>query len=305
MSSKRVLVTGCRGQLGSDLMSMLADAYEISGCDIGDFDITDRDKVLGRIAAINPDVVLHAAAWTDVDACETDEAAAMAVNAEAAGHVAEACRENGARMIFYSTDYVFDGTATSPYTETAAPNPQSVYGRSKLEGEQRVADMLDPVAILRLAWVYGFHGRNFVRTMIKLGWEQTRAGHRGEIITPIKVVDDQTGNPTWTAEIVRQTAVVLEKDLAGLFHCTAEGETSWYGLAKQVFETLGLTVYVRPCTTKEFPRPAPRPAYSSLENERFKQLGLNVMRDYTEALHEFLSGRKEALLACHATSKES
>jgi len=296
--TRRVLVTGCRGQLGSDLIGLPGDRYEITGVDINDFDLCDDAAVRNCLAAVRPEIVLHAAAFTDVDRCESDEAMAMAINAEGTASVARACADVGALMVYYSTDYVFDGASERPYTEEDLTNPQTVYGRSKLAGEERVAAILDNYIILRLAWVYGYHGRNFVRTMIKLGWEQTRAVQRGEIITPIKVVNDQLGNPTWTADIVRQTEAVISSSRRGLFHATAAGDISWYGFAVRIFELLGMNVQVRPCMTEAFPRPALRPAYSSLANRRLQEYGLDVMRPWADALAEFLRLQKEALLAC-------
>lgn len=293
----KILITGARGQLGSDLMAVLGQRYEVVGCDIEDFDITNADAVRQHLTQIKPTIVLHAAAFTDVDRCESEPERAMAVNAEATGYIAATCRDLGARMIYYSTDYVFDGKKRSPYVESDEPNPQTAYGRSKLEGERRVREALTAYAILRLAWVYGAHGKNFVRMMLKLGYEQIRAVQRGEIITPLKVVDDQIGNPTWTMDIARQTEVVLrERLLSGIYHCTSAGETSWYGLTERIFAQLRMTVHMRPCTTDQFPRPAPRPAYSALENAALKAAGQNVMRDWREALAEFLTARKETSL---------
>jgi dTDP-4-dehydrorhamnose reductase len=299
--TERLLVTGCKGQLGSDLMRHLSGTFDVTGVDLNDFDLRERNTTLRFFESLGPAVVLHAAAYTDVDRCETDEDTATAVNVSGTANVAEACQTVGARMVYYSTDYVFDGRSETPYVETDTPNPQTAYGRTKLAGEKRVEETLEDFVILRLAWVYGFHGRNFVRTMLKLGYEQSRAVQRGEIIEPLKVVDDQVGNPTWTMEIARQTETILESDLRGIVHCTSAGETSWFGFARAIFDTLGLVVQMRPCPTREFPRPAPRPAYSSLENRRLKEAGINYMRDWRGALTEFLIGSKEALLSCNAT----
>jgi dTDP-4-dehydrorhamnose reductase len=282
------------------LTEVLGQRYAATGCDITEFDITDRLAVESFVGEISPAVVIHTAAFTDVDACESEKERAMAVNAAGTRNVAEACRAVGARMVYFSTDYVFDGKKEAPYIEEDPPQPLTVYGRSKLEGERHVQEIVEDHVILRLAWVYGYYGRNFARTMIKLGYEQTRAVQRGEIISPLKVVNDQTGNPTWTREIARQTAAVLKGNHGGLFHCTADGYDSWYGFAQQIFETLGMTVLLRPCATTEFPRPAPRPAYSALENRRLKQAGIDSMRPWREALNDFLLSKKETLLSCDA-----
>jgi dTDP-4-dehydrorhamnose reductase len=217
------------------------------------------------------------------------------INAEGTENIARACREVGAKLIYYSTDYVFDGAKSSPYVESDPTNPQTHYGRGKLEGEKKVASLLDDYVILRIAWLYGHVGKNFVRTMVQLGFRQMQQSRQGEIITPLKVVDDQLGNPCWTHEVARQTRAVLANNLTGVYHATSEGETSWYGFVRMIFEKLNMPVKVRPCTTEEFPRPAPRPKRSSLENKRLKEAGLNVMRPWDIALAEFLDQRGESL----------
>jgi dTDP-4-dehydrorhamnose reductase len=287
-SPGKVLVTGCRGQLGRDLVDLLSPRYDVVGIDVEDVDIRDREATAARIAAVSPSVVIHAAAFTDVDACESKIDFAMAVNGEGTRHVAMAAREIGARMIYYSTDYVFDGCKTQAYIETDQPNPQTVYGRSKLAGEKALAELVEDHIIMRIAWVYGRHGKNFIRTMLRLGNEQIVRNRQGEQFAALKVVDDQTGNPTWTVDIVRQTERIMNEDVRGIVHATSEGQVSWYRLACDVFEIQRLPVRVEPCTTDEFPRPAPRPRMSALENARLKSRGLNVMRDYREALMEFL-----------------
>ncbi|TET95057.1 MAG: dTDP-4-dehydrorhamnose reductase [Candidatus Zixiibacteriota bacterium] len=295
MATRRILVTGCRGQLGTGLTELLKGEYAVRGVDIQDFDIREYDRVLGCLKEIKPEVVLHTAAYTDVDGCETNREAAISINAEGTENIARACREVKAKLIYYSTDYVFDGAKSTPYIESDTTNPQTHYGRSKLEGEEAVASLLDDYVILRIAWLYGRVGRNFVRTMVQLGFRQMQQSRQGEIITPLKVVDDQFGNPCWTLEIARQTRVILASDLTGVFHATSEGETSWYGFAHMIFEKLNMPVQVRPCPTEEFPRPAPRPKRSSLENKHLKETGLNVMRLWDIALAEFLDQRGESL----------
>ena len=280
----KLLVTGCRGQLGCDLVRMLSARYEVEGVDIEEVDICNRDALVSLVNTCHPDVVIHAAAYTDVDGCETNSELAMNVNGEGTRNVAKACREIGARMIYYSTDYVFNGRKDSPYVENDPTSPQTVYGKSKLAGEQAVQEMLKDYAILRIAWVYGRHGKNFVKTMLKLGKERAEAPDS----EPLRVVDDQFGNPTWTEDIVRQTEVVIENNLRGIYHATSEREVSWFQFARDIFDLARIEVTVEPCTTGEFPRPAPRPRRSSLENAHLKAAGFNVMRDYREALVEFM-----------------
>ena len=292
---RRILVIGSEGQLGQELVPFFSSAYDVVGVDLEDCDIRLYSNVRAYVRDVQPDIVIHAAAHTDVDECEIDQRMAMAVNAAGTENVARACKEVDARIVYYSTDYVFDGTKQSPYVETDSVGPKTVYGKSKLEGERQVVDLLDDYVILRIAWLYGRVGRNFVRTMVQLGFHQMQQSRLGEIITPLKVVDDQFGNPCWTLEIARQTRVILDNDLTGVFHATSEGETSWYGFARMIFEKLNMPVQVRPCPTEEFPRPAPRPKRSSLENKRLKETGLNVMRRWDIALAEFLDQRGESL----------
>ncbi len=282
-------MTGARGQLGSELVAFFSGrGYPVVGVDVDEFDICDADAVRTAFKRERPDIVLHTAAYTDVDGCESNRDLAQAVNVDGTEHLAKACRKIGARMIYYSTDYVFDGEKPTPYLETDEPNPRTVYGKTKLEGEKAVASWLDEFAVLRIAWVYGKNGKNFVRTMLGLGFKQLREGKAGRIIEPLKVVDDQTGNPCWTLEIARQTERIVANSGHGVFHATSEGETTWFGLAKKIFEILDMPVLVNPCTTEQFPRPAPRPRNSSLENARLKEAGQNVMRPWDAALKEFL-----------------
>jgi len=284
----KILVTGHRGQLGTDLMAILSETYEVIGVDLPELDIRDRDAVMDTVRHEQPQVVIHAAAYTDVDGCESDRETAMAVNSEGTRNVAQACAEIGARVIYYSTDYVFDGEKASAYVEDDIPNPGTVYGQSKLAGERAVQEQVDNHLILRIAWVYGQQGKNFVKTMIRLGQQQLEKSSRREKVAPLRVVDDQFGNPTWTVEICHQTSALLETDLKGVYHSTSGGEVSWYRFSQDIFESLGMAIDVQPCTTEEFPRPAPRPGRSSLENVRLKTAGLNRMRGYHEALTEFL-----------------
>ncbi|MDH3892469.1 MAG: dTDP-4-dehydrorhamnose reductase [candidate division Zixibacteria bacterium] len=293
------LITGCRGQLGSDLMSLLALEHSVHGIDIEDCDVTDREAVLKAVVEAGPQVVLHTAAYAEVDECEANREQAMLVNAEGAGSVALACRDVGARMVYYSTDYVFDGKYDRPYTEDDPPNPVTVYGQSKLQGERAVQAVLDDPIIMRISWVYGRKGHNFVKTMIRLGLKQVAAREAGNDVTALKVVDDQVGNPCWTMDIARQTRVVLAGHLSGLLHATSEGETTWHGLARAVFGILAMDVLLQPCTSAEFVRAAQRPVRSTLDNTRLAAAGLNVMRNWKTALESFLHEEgKELIREC-------
>jgi dTDP-4-dehydrorhamnose reductase len=296
MAVSRALITGHLGQLGHDLMNLLGDNMDVTGVDLPLVDIRDKRAVDNCIRDVRPDVVLHAAAYTDVDGCESDKEFAFSVNAEGTENVALACRKSAARMIYFSTDYVFDGNSDSAYVEDDQPEPKTVYGKSKWEGEQRITSLLENYVIMRIAWVYGCHGKNFVKTIIRLADEQRKQQASGKEITPLRVVDDQLGNPTWTVDIARQVKVVLDNDLQGLYHSTAEKEVSWYQFACDIFECLDWKINIEPCSSNLYPRPAPRPHRSSLHNRNLELLGLNIMRDYREALQEFMNLNMEILL---------
>ena len=269
------LVIGARGQLGADLMNLLGDGAV--GLDLPDIDITDVDSVSDVVYDLNPDVIVNCAAYTAVDAAESDEARADMVNGLGPANIAEAASQ--ARLIHVSTDYVFDGSATSPYAETAEPAPASAYGRTKLRGERAVSR--HPQAyIVRTAWLYGVHGQNFVKTM--LGLEQTR--------DTLSVVDDQVGQPTWSHDLARQIILLGHSDAPpGIYHGTNSGQTTWYGLTRRIFELIGADPErVQATTTDQFPRPAPRPAYSVLGHDGWAEAGLPAMRPWDQALEQAL-----------------
>ena len=269
------LVIGSRGQLGTDLMQLLGDGGV--GLDVPDIDITDLGSVAEAVNRVAPEVVVNCAAYTAVDAAETDEAAAEAVNGLGATNVARACA--GTRLLHVSTDYVFDGTASQPYPEDAVPAPRSAYGRTKLHGEQAV--LQHPGAyVVRTAWLYGAAGNNFVKTMLHLeGSRET-----------LSVVDDQVGQPTWSRDLAAQLIRLGDSTATpGVYHGTNAGQTSWFGFTRRIFELIGADPQrVLPTTTDQFPRPAPRPAYSVLGHGRWAQQGLPPMRPWDEALAEAL-----------------
>ena len=295
MASKRLLVTGAAGQLGTDLVRLLDKSFDITACDLTDFDITSEQQVLDGIKSRRPDIVIHAAAMTNVDACETNEDDAKRVNADGTFHVARACRQVGARLIYYSTDYVFDGAKATAYVETDRPNPRTVYGKSKLAGELFVSEELSDYAIVRIAWVYGSNGSNFLKTMLGLARKQAEIRHSGGVVSPLTVVDDQYGTPTCTEAIVRQTEEIITRDLTGVFHATSQDETTWYGFAREIFRLADLSVDIEPCTTEQFPRPAPRPRRSTLDNAALRQAGADIMPYWKESLERFMLDHKELL----------
>jgi len=273
----RWLVTGAGGMLGRDVVDVLtAGGAEVTAVTRADLDIADAAAVAAAVPG--HDVVVNAAAWTDVDAAEKNEAEATRVNGLGPQLLAAACAAGGARLVHVSTDYVFDGTATSPYAEDAPLAPRSAYGRSKAAGEQAVRQLLpDAAYVVRTAWLYGQHGGNFVRTMATL--EKTK--------DTLDVVDDQVGAPTWSREVARALARLVVSDApAGTYHATADGQTSWCGLARAVFEEIGADPErVRPTTTDRFPRPAPRPAYSVLGHGAWPLAGVPAPGEWRSMLH--------------------
>jgi len=290
----KVLVTGAGGQLGTDLVEALSGRVPTGGvtnhpatgrlglrspCDVlaahhALLDVADRGSVLTIFEGWRPDVVVHAGAWTAVDACEDDPDRAFAVNALGTRHVAEGARRVGAHVVYVSTDYVFDGTSARPYLEWDPPNPTSVYGRSKLAGEQE----LDPGStVVRTSWVCGAHGANMVRTVLRLA----------RLPGALRFVDDQWGSPTFTADLAGVLAVLATDRLPGTFHVTNAGVTSWYGFARAVLEAAGHDPgRVEPIATAELdpPRPAPRPAHSALDNAALRLMGKPALPDWREAL---------------------
>lgn len=275
----RFLVTGAGGMLGQDLLAALA-GRNVTALSRSDLDVTNLDAV--RAAVAGYDVVINAAAYTRVDDAESDEESAFAVNATAAGHLASAAAEAGAVLVQVSTDYVFDGTATSPYPEDTPLGPVSAYGRTKAEGERLVARK-NPARnyLVRTAWLYGAGGPNFAATMLKL------AAQREEL----SVVDDQIGQPTWTLDLAKKIVELVDAGAPfGTYHGTNSGQGSWFDFARAVFANAGLDPErVRPTDSSSFQRPAPRPAYSVLGHDAWRTAGLAPMRDWREALEDAMS----------------
>lgn len=271
----KVLVTGAKGMLGQDLCPILEDV----GCfvietDKDNLDILDNEKVYEALKEVHPDLVVHCAAYTDVDKAEEDLKTAEMINVTGTENVAEACGKLGITLVYISTDYVFDGTTDEPYTPEDRPNPLNNYGMTKYEGEEAVRSLCEKYYIARTSWLYGHHGKNFVETMIK-------ASERQEL----KVVDDQIGCPTWTVELANGILKLLSMPY-GTYHVCGSGKTSWYGFAKEIFKQMNLDVNLTACTSEEFPRPAKRPKNSVMENN-------NICRNWEAALHDYLQLRED------------
>jgi dTDP-4-dehydrorhamnose reductase len=284
--TERWLVVGAGGQLGTDLMRVLEGQYVI-GLTRHELDITDVDAVARAVAAVVPSVIVNAAAYTAVDAAETDEATAFTANVTAPAALAAAAATAGAKFVHVSTDYVFAGDATTPYDEAAATGPRSAYGRTKLAGEQAVFGELPDAYVVRTAWVYGASGANFVKTMARLERERDT----------VSVVDDQRGSPTWSRDLARGLVELGSSGAAsGIYHCTNTGETTWFGFTRAIFEELGADPErVLPTTTAAFPRPAPRPAYSVLGNRRWIEAGLDPLPHWRAALHDAFASAPDEL----------
>jgi dTDP-4-dehydrorhamnose reductase len=279
----RWLVTGAAGMLGRDLISVLhAQGEEVTGLSRADLDITDEAAVREAVAEHLPTVVVNCAAWTAVDAAETHEAQAFAVNGCGAANLAAACRAAGVRLMHVSTDYVFDGDSAKPWAEDDLPGPRSAYGRTKLAGEQAVLNQLPGAGyVVRTAWLYGEYGPNFVRTMIRLEASQPT----------VDVVTDQHGQPTWTHDVACQLAALEGAGArSGIYHATSSGETSWFGLAQEVFRLIGADPNrVQPTTSSQYRRPASRPTYSVLGHGAWTAADIPPIQDWRKALRQAMS----------------
>lgn len=285
----KCLVTGTGGQLGYDVMNELKKRrYEAIGCDITDnaeiqLDITDSKTVSETIEGIKPDVVIHCAAWTAVDAAEDEENIPMvyAVNADGTRNIAAACKKVGCKMIYISTDYVFDGQGTEPWkADCREYAPLSVYGKSKLQGELAVAEILEKYFIVRIAWVFGKNGKNFIRTMLNVGKKYPE----------VRVVNDQIGTPTYTLDLARLLVDMAESEKYGCYHATNEGGyISWYDFTCEIFRQAGYDTKVIPVTTEEYGlSKAVRPFNSRLDKSKLEEKGFEPLPDWKDALKRYL-----------------
>ena len=268
----KLLITGAAGQLGTDLvLSAQKSGHQVIATIHGDLDITDKSQVDRVVGEAKADAIIHAAAWTAVDACESDPQRAMSVNRDGTANIVSAARKSGSRVIYISTDYVFDGTKPTPYIESDLPNPQSVYGASKLAGEQQLDLTTDQ--IVRISWVCGEHGANMVKTILRLAATNPT----------LTFVDDQIGSPTFTSDAAPMIIEMATAGLAGIWHVTNQGSTSWFGFARDVLTCAGLDAgRVIATTTKllQPARPAKRPTNSVLENAQMRKANLALLDDY-------------------------
>lgn len=288
----KILLAGKNGQVGSELQTSLANLGELTAWGRQDLDLSNADSVREKIRMLQPDVIVNAAAYTAVDKAETEPGLAMQVNSVAPGIMAEEAKRLDALLVHYSTDYVFDGEKSTPYTEQDIPNPVNAYGRSKLAGEQVISATASRFLIFRTGWVYDAHGRNFLNTIKRLGSQRRE----------LTIVNDQVGAPTWSREIARATARIValylarpdQKQINGIYHLTAQGQTSWLGFAQAaakygLFDGLATPPILRAIPSTEFPTPARRPMYSVLSNAKLlRQFGVHLP-DWEVSLRECLA----------------
>lgn len=292
----KILITGAKGQLGNELLSILKKGFseigfinevykncEVVSADVDELDITNSKNVMDFCQKENPDIIINCAAMTNVDGCETNLEAAMKINAIGPLNLARVCNKIDAKLVHISTDYVFSGTGKLPYNEWDICAPESIYGKSKLLGEQYVREHSSKYFIVRTAWLYGYVGNNFVKTMLKLGKEKDQ----------IKVVNDQIGNPTNANDLAHHILKIALTDNYGIYHCTGNDEISWFDFASLIMKYADLNCKVVPCTTDEFPRPAKRPAFSSLNNLMLRCTVGDEMRPWQDALLMYLNTLKQ------------
>lgn len=275
----KVLVTGVKGQLGYDVMAELAKRnIEAIGVDIDEMDITDKISVERVIGEAAPDVVVHCAAYTAVDAAEDNEALCRRVNADGTRNIAEVCKKLDCKMVYISTDYVFDGQGTRPWEPDDERHPLNVYGQTKYEGELAVQENLSKYFIVRIAWVFGKNGKNFVRTMLKLA----------ETHDKLTVVNDQFGSPTYTYDLARLLVDMIQTDKYGIYHATNEGICTWYEFACEIFRQAGVKIEVTPVPASEYPAKAKRPENSRLDKSKLTENGFERLPSWQDALGRYL-----------------
>jgi dTDP-4-dehydrorhamnose reductase len=284
----RILITGANGQLGRDCTQLLSKQHTVETCDLPELDIADAKQVDALIRSFRPETVVNCAAYTAVDACETERETAWMANVDGPHNLAQSTKRQGGRLVHISTDYVFDGRLElgRSYQEDAALNPASFYGKTKAEAENQVRQASSDNLIVRTAWLYGRHGHNFLKTMLKLALADP--DHE------INVVDDQFGSPTWSYRLALQLGHMIMAGCKGTYHATAEGSCTWFELADQFLTLLDMPHRISPCTSAQYTVPAPRPKNAVLENKRLKLENLNQMQPWQSDLTLFVkkNGRK-------------
>ena len=274
----KILITGSNGMLGHDLIEVLNDNHDLILTTSKTLDITDKNHVIEFISENKPDIVINSAAYTNVDGCEENQETAYNINGEGVRNLALGCSKIDCPLVHISTDYVFNGENTRPWVEDDEIGPISVYGKSKLRGEEAILEILDKFFIIRTAWLYGINGGNFPKTMLELAKNHSE----------ITVVYDEVGTPTYTPDLAKAISQLIETDYYGIYHITNSGSCSWCEFARYIFELAGKDVNVIPVTASEFARPAPRPHYSVLENKKWIDNGFEPLRSYKDAVKEYI-----------------
>ena len=279
----RVLVTGIKGQLGYDVVKELEKrGHQPIGVDREEMDLMNNEVIRAYIMNLRPEAIIHCAAYTAVDKAEEEVEICYQINAEAVKVIAECAKELDVKLIYISTDYVFDGTKEGEYVETDLPNPINVYGASKLKGEQYVQSLLEKYYIVRISWVFGENGNNFIKTMIRLGSERDE----------LNIIDDQIGSPTYTADLAPLLVEMMETTKYGIYHATNEGFCSWYEFANEIFKQSGIEVKTNPITTDQYPTAANRPMNSRMSKQSLKEADFDFLPSWQAALKEYLKVSK-------------
>lgn len=275
----KILVTGVRGQLGYDVVQEgESRGLDMFGTDVENMDITDAEQVKQVIEEYKPDAVIHCAAYTAVDAAEDNQELCRKINVDGTRNIAEVCKDMDIPMMYFSTDYIFDGQGENFWKEDDPKNPLNVYGQTKYEGELAVQELIDKHFILRISWVFGVNGNNFIKTMLRVGPQ------RGEVC----VVADQIGSPTYTYDLAKLVIDMIQTDKYGAYHVTNEGICSWYEFACEIFKQAGLDVKVNPLTTAEYPAKAARPFNSRMSKDKLINAGFKMLADWQDALGRYL-----------------
>ncbi|MBS3200944.1 dTDP-4-dehydrorhamnose reductase [Turicibacter bilis] len=275
----KVLVTGVKGQLGYDVVKELEKrGHQPIGVDRDEMDLMDNAAIRTFIMELKPEAIIHCAAYTAVDKAEEEVETCYQINAESVKVISECAKELDVKLIYISTDYVFNGTKEGEYVETDLPNPINVYGASKLKGEQYVQGLLEKYYIVRISWVFGVNGNNFIKTMRRLGSERDK----------LNIINDQIGSPTYTADLAPLLVDMMETDKYGIYHATNEGTCSWYEFANEIFKQSGIEVKTNPITTDQYPTAAKRPMNSRMSKAKLKANGFSLLPTWKEALKNYL-----------------
>jgi len=286
----KIMITGGKGQVGSECDKILNQDHEVAALGSNDLDVTDRSALKKTFKELQPDIILNCAAYTNVDGSESEREAAWDLNVNAPKYLAECVAKYGGRLIHISTDYVFDGKKKMPlfYGEDDQTNPISYYGQTKLKGEDVIKALTTKHTIVRTSWVYGIHGDNFLKTMLKLALQDPSKKYR--------VVNDQFGCPTWAYRLALQIAGLIEAKCQGTYHVTSEGYCTWYELAGFFLSKMGVPYVLEPCSTASYPTPAARPQNSILENQRLKKEKINFMKPWQDDVNQFVCNFHEQLI---------